>query len=130
MRTKSPTRFRLSVSRSFGFTQLHTAGKKTAVFRIYESGAQAEKAVDQILAAGLLPDNQRSKEFAYEKNTRAPEGTAAGVTLAGVVGALAIPALGPFIAAGPIMAFPGRLGRRRPGRRIDRSTRRYGHPGV
>ena len=53
------------------------AGKKTAVFGIYKSGAQAEKAVDQIVAAGfsnndisvLLPDNQSSKEFAHEKNT-------------------------------------------------------------
>jgi hypothetical protein len=69
-------------------------GKKTAVFGIYQSGAQAEKAVDQIVSAGfsnndisvLLPDNKSSKEFAHEKNTKAPEGTAAGVTTGGVVG--------------------------------------------
>src|SRR6202171_3764792 len=104
------------------------AGKKTAVFGIYKSSAQAERAVDQIAAAGfshndisvLLPDTQSSKEFAHEKNTKAPEGTTAGVTTGGVVGgtlgllagvgALAIPGLGPFIAAGPIMAGLAGLG--------------------
>src|SRR5512132_4136169 len=104
------------------------ADKKTAVFGIYKSGVQAERAVDQIIAAGfsnndisvLLPDKQSSKEFAHEKNTKAPEGTAAGVTTGGVVGgtlgllagigALAIPGLGPFIAAGPIMAGLAGLG--------------------
>ena len=104
------------------------AGKNTAVFGIYKSSAQAESAVDRILAAGfshndisvLLPDTQSSKEFAHEKNTKAPEGTATGVTTGGViggtlgllagVGALAIPGLGPFIAAGPIMAGLAGLG--------------------
>jgi hypothetical protein len=104
------------------------AGKNTAVFGIYKSSAQAERAVDQIVAAGfsnddisvLLPDTQSSKEFAHEKNTKAPEGTAAGVTTGGVVGgtlgllvgvgALAIPGLGPFIAAGTIMASLAGLG--------------------
>ena len=98
------------------------AGKNTAVFGIYKSSAQAESAVDRIIAAGfsnndisvLLPDTHSSKEFAHEKNTKAPEGTTTGVTTGGVVGgtlgllagigALAIPGLGPFIAAGPIMA--------------------------
>src|SRR6202521_56560 len=98
------------------------AGKNTAVFGIYKTSAQAEHAVDHIAAAGfshndisvLLPDTRSSKEFAHEKNTKAPEGTATGVTTGGVVGgalgllagigALAIPGLGPFIAAGPIMA--------------------------
>jgi len=68
----------------------------------------------------LLPDNQSSKEFAHEKNTKAPEGTAAGVTAGGVVGgtlgllagigALAIPGVGPIIAAGPIMGALAGLG--------------------
>ena len=98
------------------------AGKNTAVFGIYKSPMAAERAVDQILAAGfsnndisvLLPDNQSSKEFAHEKNTKAPEGTTTGATAGGVIGgtlgllagigALAIPGVGPFIAAGPIMA--------------------------
>src|SRR5438477_5503889 len=98
------------------------AGKNTAVFGIYKSSAQAERAVDRIVAAGfshndisvLLPDTESSKEFAHEKNTKAPEGTTTGATTGGVVGgtlgllagigSLAIPGVGPFIAAGPIMA--------------------------
>ena len=97
------------------------AGKNTAVFGIYRNSGEAERAVDRIVAAGfsnndisvLLPDSNSSKEFAHEKNTKAPEGTATGVTAGGAVGgtlgllagigALAIPGLGPFIAAGPIM---------------------------
>jgi len=97
------------------------AGKNTAVFGIYKNSSLAENAVDRILAAGfsnndisvLLPDSQSSKEFAHEKNTKAPEGTTTGVTTGGVVGgalgllagigALAIPGVGPLIAAGPIM---------------------------
>ena len=104
------------------------AGKNTAVFGIYKSVSQAEQAVDRIAAAGfssndisvLLPDNQSSKEFAHEKNTKAPEGTTTGVTAGGAVGgtlgllagigALAIPGVGPFIAAGPIMATLAGLG--------------------
>src|SRR5260370_5801398 len=97
------------------------AGKNTAVFGIYKTVTQAEQAVDRLLAAGfsnndisvLLPDNQSTKQFAHEKSTKAPEGTATGAATGGVVGgtlgllagigALAIPGLGPFIAAGPIM---------------------------
>src|SRR6202040_3890673 len=104
------------------------AGKNTAVFGIYKTSAQAERAVDRIAAAGfsendisvLLPDIKSSKEFAHEKNTKAPEGTTTGATTGGViggtlgvlagVGALAIPGLGPFIAAGPIMAGLAGLG--------------------
>src|SRR5919112_1288595 len=97
------------------------AGKNTAAFGLYKSRAQAESAVDALQQAGfrsddisvLMPDQQSSEEFAHEKNTKAPEGTTTGVTaggavggtlgLLGGVGALAIPGLGPFIAAGPIM---------------------------
>src|SRR5258706_3131506 len=97
------------------------AGKNTAVFGIYKTVTQAEQAVDRLLAAGfsnndisvLLPDNQSTKQFAHEKSTKAPEGTATGAATGGVVGgtlgllagigALAIPGLGPFIAAGPIL---------------------------
>lgn len=104
------------------------SGEKTSVFGIYKSADQAERAVDQLVAAGfsnndisvLLPDTQSSKDFAHEKSTKAPEGTAAGVTTGGVVGgtlgllagigALAIPGLGPFIAAGPIMASLAGMG--------------------
>ncbi len=104
------------------------AGKNTAVFGIYPSPERAERAVDSIIAAGfsssdisvLLPDTRSTKEFAHQKETKAPEGTTAGVTTGGViggtigvlagVGTLAIPGLGPFIAAGPIMAGLAGLG--------------------
>jgi hypothetical protein len=104
------------------------AGKNTAVFGIYKSSVLAEHAVDRILAAGfsnndisvLLPDAQSSKEFAHEKNTKAPEGTTTGVATGGVIGgtlgllagigALAIPGVGPFIAAGPIMGALAGIG--------------------
>jgi hypothetical protein len=104
------------------------AGKNTAVFGIYQSAEHAERAVDTLIAAGhssgdisvLLPDTRSSRDFAHQKDTKAPEGTAAGVTAGGViggtlgvlagVGALAIPGIGPFIAAGPIMAGLAGLG--------------------
>ena len=104
------------------------AGKNTAVFGIYRSGQHAERAVDSIITAGfpsanisvLLPDSRSTKEFAHEKDTKAPEGTTAGVTAGGVIGgtlgvlagigALAIPGVGPLIAAGPIMAGLAGLG--------------------
>src|SRR5580700_4926452 len=97
------------------------AGKKTAVFGIYHNANQAERVVARLLEehfsnddiSVLLEDNQGSRDFAHEKNTKAPEGTATGVTAGGVIGgtlgllagigALAIPGVGPFIAAGPIM---------------------------
>jgi len=97
------------------------AGKNTAVFGIYRDRLHVEQAVDALIDAGfrsedisvLLPDNVGTKDFAHEKSTKAPEGTAAGAGTGAVVGgtlgllagigALAIPGLGPFIAAGPIM---------------------------
>jgi hypothetical protein len=102
--------------------------KNKAVFGIYPTVTEAELAVDRIMAAGfssgdvsvLLPDNESTRDFAHHKDTKAPEGTATGVTAGGVVGgtlgvlagigALAIPGLGPFIAAGPIMAGLAGLG--------------------
>jgi hypothetical protein len=104
------------------------AGKNTAVFGIYKTTAQAELAVDKLLATGLpendisvlLPDNDSTRQFAVEKNTKAPEGTATGATTGGVVGgalgllagigAIAIPGVGPFIAAGPIMGLLAGIG--------------------
>src|SRR6202795_3720817 len=104
------------------------AGKNTAVFGIYSSGEHAERAVDTLIKAGfsnsdisvLLPDTRSTKEFAHVKDTKAPEGTTTGATAGGVIGgtlgvlagigALAIPGLGPFIAAGPIMAGLAGLG--------------------
>lgn len=98
------------------------AGKNTAVFGIYPSRLAVEEAVDHLRSAGfrntdisvLFPDNQGTKDFAHEKNTKAPEGSTTGVVAGGIaggvlgwltgIGALAIPGLGPFIAAGPIVA--------------------------
>src|SRR5258708_40053261 len=108
------------------------SGKNTAVFGIYRDRQHAEQAVDGLRVAGfrnsdvsaLLPDNVGTKDLAHEKNTKAPEGAAAGGASGGVlggalgwlagVGGLAIPGLGPFIAAGPIMAAPGRAEAGRP----------------
>ena len=102
--------------------------KKTAVFGLYPSVEQAERAVDELVSARfshadvsvLMADNQGSKDFAHEKQTKAPEGTTTGVAAGGTIGgtlgllagigALAIPGVGPFIAAGPIMGALAGLG--------------------
>src|SRR5580704_12489084 len=93
----------------------------TAAFGIFTSRPSAESCVSQLLASGfsnddisiLAPDQKTTKDLATEKNTKAPEGATTGATTGGVVGgvlgmlagigALAIPGVGPFIAAGPIM---------------------------
>jgi hypothetical protein len=98
------------------------AGKNTAVFGIYPDRVAVEEAVEHLRSAGfrstdisvLFPDNKGTKDFAHEKNTKAPEGATtggvAGAVSGGVlgwltgIGALAIPGVGPFIAAGPIVA--------------------------
>jgi hypothetical protein len=98
------------------------AGKNTAVFGIYPTYSTVEDGVEALKAAGfrntdisvLMPENVGTKDFAHEKNTKAPEGAAtgagAGALLGGGlgwlvgIGALAIPGVGPLIAAGPIMA--------------------------
>jgi hypothetical protein len=102
--------------------------KNTAVFGIFASQSEAERAVDLLIAADfpsssisvLLPDTRSTREFAHEKHTKAPEGTAAGATVGGVIGgtlgilvgagALAIPGIGPLLAAGPIVAGLAGLG--------------------
>lgn len=98
---------------------------KASVYCITKTVTQAESIIAALKAAGfsnndisaLLPDKRGTKDFAHEHNTKAPEGAATGGVaglgvgaalgwLAGI-GALAIPGVGPFIAAGPIMAALG-----------------------
>jgi hypothetical protein len=99
------------------------SGKKVAVFGIYSTRAAVENATEMLITAGfpssdisvLLPESLGGpKDMGTEKATKVPEGAATGVTTGGVIGGalgvlagvglLAIPGLGPFIAAGPIMA--------------------------
>src|ERR1700726_4003702 len=93
-----------------------------AVFGLYTTRKQVENAMDEWKAQGfrntdisvLLPENVGTKDFAHEKGTKAPEGIATGATSGAVIGgtlgwlaaigALAIPGVGPLIAAGPIIA--------------------------
>lgn len=110
------------------------AGKNIAVFGIYQNQASAEAAIDNLRSAGfrntdisvLFPDNEGTKDLAISKATKAPEGATTGGISGGIIGgalgwlagigALAIPGVGPFIAAGPIVAvlsgvgFGGTLG--------------------
>lgn len=93
-----------------------------SVFCIATSLNQAERIVDNLQASGfpsndisvLLPDTTGTGDFGHVKSTKASEGIATGATTGGIaggaigllagIGALAIPGLGPFIAAGPLMA--------------------------
>lgn len=94
----------------------------TAVFCIAPTHAIANDIVGRLKQANfadndisvLFPDKSTTRDFAHEKNTKAPEGATVGASTGGVIGGtlgllagiglLAIPGLGPFIAAGPIMA--------------------------
>lgn len=95
----------------------------TAIFCIAKTPVMAERIVDQLRDLGgvrdqdisvLFPDRDGSRDFAHEHHTKAPEGAVAGVSAGGItggvlgllagIGALAIPGVGPLIAAGPIMA--------------------------
>jgi hypothetical protein len=96
--------------------------KNRIVIGIVDGEIQAENIVQRLSKEGfatsdisaIFPDKHGSKDFAHEHNTKAPEGAVVGVTSGGVlggtlgllagIGALAIPGLGPFIAAGPLMA--------------------------
>lgn len=93
-----------------------------AVFGIVNSEAQARDIVDKLKLMGFSPedisvlfaDRSGTRDFAYEQHTKAPEGaTAGGLVGAGAggvlgwlagIGTLSIPGVGPFLAAGPIMA--------------------------
>ncbi len=104
------------------------ASKKTAVFGIYSTRDRVETAADVLARSGfpvtdisvLLPESLGNEDMGTEKATKAPEGAAAGAgsgavlggtlgLLAGI-GALAIPGVGPLIAAGPIMATLAGIG--------------------
>jgi hypothetical protein len=95
--------------------------KNTGVFGIYAGSEAVERGVSALREAGfratdisvLFPANVGTKDFAHEKGSKAPEGAVAGAGTGAVVGgalgwlagigSLAIPGLGPFIAAGPLM---------------------------
>ena len=95
---------------------------RKSVFCIAQNDAQATEIVQKLKAAGfqpddisvLFPDKQGTRDFAHSQQTKAPEGAATGAGTGGIlggalgwlvgIGALAIPGVGPFIAAGPIMA--------------------------
>jgi len=97
------------------------AGANTAAFGIFNSRESANLCVSSLINAGfrnqdisiLAADRDTTRELATEKNTKAPEGATTGATTGGVIGgtigllagigAIAIPGVGPFIAAGPIM---------------------------
>ena len=96
--------------------------KNKAVIGMVDSEVQAERVVAAWQQAGfsnndisaIFPDKRGTRDFAHEHSTKAPEGAVAGAATGGVlggtlgllagIGALAIPGLGPFIAAGPLMA--------------------------
>jgi len=99
-----------------------------AVVCVASSMVQADGIVSDLRLAGfsdgdisvLLPDPNSARDIAHEKHTKAPEGAAVGAGAGGVVGgaigllagigSLAIPGLGPFVAAGPILAALGGMG--------------------
>jgi hypothetical protein len=103
-------------------------GKNTSVYGIYRNRLEVENAVDALRFQGfrntdisvLFPANSGSKDFAHEKGTKAPEGATTGAGAGAVIGGtlgwlagigtLAIPGLGPFIAAGPIMGALAGMG--------------------
>jgi uncharacterized protein YcfJ len=96
--------------------------KNKVVIGVVDAEVQAENVVQSLQSGGfassdisaIFPDKHGTRDFAHEHNTKAPEGAVAGVAGGGVlggtigllagIGALAIPGLGPFIAAGPLMA--------------------------
>ena len=105
--------------------------KNKAVFGIYRDRASVEEAVNILQQDGfratdisvLFQDNRGTKDFAHEKHTKAPEGATTGGVVGGIIGgvlggltaagAILIPGIGPFIAAGPIvgaLAGAGALG--------------------
>lgn len=101
---------------------MKTKNDKKAVLGLVTNTTEAEHVVSELKRAGFLnddisalfPDKAGTRDFAHEQHTKAPEGAVAGASVGGLIGgtlgllaglgALAIPGVGPFIAAGPIMA--------------------------
>jgi hypothetical protein len=99
------------------------SGKNTAAFGIYRDTVALGSGLEALRTAGfrgtdisvLMPENVGTKDFVHKKDTKAPEGATTGAASGAVIGgalgwlagigALAIPGLGPFIAAGPIMGL-------------------------
>jgi hypothetical protein len=99
------------------------SGKNTAVFGIYRDSVELGGGLEALKSAGfrgtdtsvLMPENVGTKDFVHRKETKAPEGATTGAASGAVIGgalgwlagigALAIPGVGPLIAAGPIMAI-------------------------
>jgi hypothetical protein len=97
------------------------AEKNTAVFGLYPSLISVEIGVNELKSDGfnntdisvLFPESAGTRDFAHEKNTKAPEGATTGAGTGVIlgsalgwligIGALAVPGVGPFIAAGPVM---------------------------
>lgn len=104
------------------------SGKNTAAFGLYPDQASVSEAVNALKHAGfrnidisvLFPENIGSKDFGHEKHTKAPEGAVAGASSGAIIGgalgwlagigALAIPGIGAFVAAGPIVAMLSGIG--------------------
>jgi hypothetical protein len=104
------------------------AGKNTAAFGIYPTQAALEEGIEALREANfrredisvLYPDNEGNKDLSHEKASKAPEGASAGAgtgaMIGGVlgwlvgIGAIAIPGIGPFVAAGPIMTALAGIG--------------------
>ena len=101
---------------------------KTAVFGIFHTQLQAERAIEDLLGSGfstddisiLAEDHTSQRSFAHELHSKAPEGATAGVVGGGLIGgaagllaalgSLAIPGVGPLLAAGPVLAALAGIG--------------------
>jgi len=104
------------------------SSKNTAAFGIYPNQTEVGRAVEALKHAGfrntdisvLFPENPGNKDFGHEKHTKAPEGALAGASSGAIIGgalgwlagigALAIPGIGPFVAAGPIVSMLSGIG--------------------
>lgn len=102
--------------------------RNVAVFGIYPDQETVANAVEALKHAGfrntdisvLFPENPGSKDLGHEKHTKAPEAAVAGASSGAIIGgalgwlvgigAIAIPGIGPFVAAGPIVAMLSGIG--------------------